>query len=245
MKTKKKTSWNIPNTDIKYRNLYEQIADSLEEMIFEGGVDDMRLPTEADLTEKYDVSRSVIREALKILNERGLVSMRAGDGSYVNIPKAAAISRVLGRVMRFNRISDDKITEVRMLLETKTAEEAARNATDEDIALLEELNRQMELHHDDLETRVAKDCEFHTAIARMSRNELFEFMVESIAELLKGYIKERIALEAGGSEGGIRDHKGIIKAIKSHDSKKVKLLMKKHIETSFYFLGKAKKNNKM
>jgi DNA-binding FadR family transcriptional regulator len=103
----------------------------------------------------------------------------------------------------------------------------------------------MELHHDDLETRVAKDCEFHTVIARMSRNELLEFMVESIAELLKGYIKERIALEAGGSEGGIRDHKGIIKAIKSHDSKKVKLLMKKHIETSFYFLGKAKKSNKI
>jgi GntR family transcriptional repressor for pyruvate dehydrogenase complex len=237
MKTKKKTSWVIRNSDIKYRNLYEQIADSVEEMIFEGGADDMRLPTEAELTEKYDVSRSVIREALKILNERGLVSMRAGDGSYVNIPKAAAISRVLGRVMRFNRVSDDKITEVRMLLETKTAEEAARNATDEDIALLEDLNRQMELHHDDLEIRVNKDCEFHTAIAKTSRNELLEFMVESITDLLKGYIKQRIALNTGGSEGGIKYHKRIIKAIKSHDSKKAKLLMKGHIEESFYVLG--------
>jgi GntR family transcriptional repressor for pyruvate dehydrogenase complex len=236
MKTKKKTLWNIRDSDIKYRNLYEQIADSVEEMIFEGGVDAMRLPTEADLAEKYDVSRSVIREALKILNERGLVSMRAGDGSYVNIPKAATISRVLGRVMRFNRVSDDKITEVRMLLETKTAGEAAQNATDEDIALLEDLNRQMELHHDDLEMRVNKDCEFHTAIARMSRNELLEFMVESIAELLKEYIKERIALDTGGSEGGIKYHKKIIKAIKAHDSKKAKLLMKGHIEESFHIM---------
>jgi DNA-binding FadR family transcriptional regulator len=236
MKTKKKTSWNIPDSDIKYRNLYEQIADSLEEMIFAGGIDAMRLPTEFDLAEKYDVSRSVIREALKILNERGLVSMRAGDGSYVNIPKSAAISRVLGRVMRFNRVPDDKITEVRMLLETKTAEDAARNATDEDIALLEELNRQMELHHDDLEIRVNKDCEFHTAIARMSRNELLEFMVESIVDLLKGYIKQRIALNTGGSEGGIRYHKRIIKAIKSHDSKKAQQLMKGHIKESFYVL---------
>jgi GntR family transcriptional repressor for pyruvate dehydrogenase complex len=138
--------------------------------------------------------------------------------------------------MRFNRVSDDKITEVRMLLETKSAEEAARNASDEDIVLLEELNRQMELHHEDLEIRVNKDCEFHTAIAKMSRNELLEFMVESIAELLKDYIKERIALHTGGSESGIKDHKRIIKAIKSHDAKKAKLLMKGHIEESFYVL---------
>ena len=130
-----------------------------------------------------------------------------------------------------------------MLLETQTAGDAAINATDEDVAFLEELNRQMEFHKDDLDIRVNKDCEFHTAIAKMSRNELFGFMVESIGELLKEYIKERIALEAGGSEGGIRDHKGIIKAIKSHDSKKAKLLMKAHIEESFYFLGRAKKDN--
>ena len=236
MKTKQKTTWNIRNSDIKYRNLYEQIADSMEEMIFEGGIDDMRLPTEFELAEKYEVSRSVIREALKILNERGLVSMRAGDGTYVNIPKSEAISRVLGRVMRFNRVSDDKITKVRLLLETKTAEEAAINATDEDIALLEELNKQMELHHDNLEIRVNRDCEFHTAIAKISRNELLEFMVESLTELLKEYIKERIALNTGGSEGGIKYHKKIIKAIKEHDVKKSKTLMKGHIEESFYVL---------
>jgi len=237
MKTKKETTWNIRNSDIKYRNLYEQIADSIEEMIFEGGIDDMRLPTEFDLAEKYGVSRSVIREALKILNERGLVSMRAGDGSYVNIPKSGAISRVLGRVMRFNRVSDEKITEVRLLLETKTIEEAAKNATNEDITLLEELNKQMELYHDDLEIRVNRDCEFHTAIAKMSRNELLEFLVESLTGgLLKGYIRERIALNIGGSEGGIKYHKKIIKAIKEHDVKKAKVLMKGHLEESFNVL---------
>jgi DNA-binding FadR family transcriptional regulator len=94
----------------------------------------------------------------------------------------------------------------------------------------------MELHHDDLEIRVNKDCEFHTLIAQMSGNKLLEFMVESIAELLKAYIKERIALDTGGSESGLKNHKGIKKAIKAHDSKKAKLLMKGHIEESFYVL---------
>jgi DNA-binding FadR family transcriptional regulator len=241
MKVKKQTAWKIRDSDIKHRSLYEQIADSMEEMIFNGGVDDMRLPTEFDLSEKYGVSRSVIREALKILNERGLVSMRVGDGSYVNIPKSGAISRVLGRVMRFNHISDDKITEVRMLLETTAAGEAALNATDEDIAVLEDLNRKMELNKDDLDMRVNKDCEFHTAIARMSKNELIALMVESIADLLKGYIKERIRLSQFGNEDGIRYHTRIIKAIKSHDVKKSRTLMKGHIVESFHVLEKDKK----
>jgi DNA-binding FadR family transcriptional regulator len=240
MKVKKETAWTIRNSDIKYRNLYNQIADSLEEMIFDGGTDDMRLPTEFDLAEKYGVSRSVIREALKILNERGLVSMHVGDGSYVNIPKFEAISRVLGRVMRFNHISDDKITEVRKLLETTAAGEAAIYATDEDIALLDALNRQMEFYKDDLEMRVKKDCEFHTAIARMSRNELIALMVESIADLLKGYIKERIRLSIDGNEGGIRYHRKIIAAIKAHNPKKTKSLMKGHIEESFHVFEKNK-----
>jgi GntR family transcriptional repressor for pyruvate dehydrogenase complex len=210
----------------------------MEEMIYDGGIVDMRLPTEFELAEKYEVSRSVIREALKILNERGLVSMRAGDGSYVNIPKSESISRVLGRVMRFNRISDDKITEVRLLLETKTVEEAAVNATNKDILLLEELNEQMEIYNADLEIRVNKDCEFHTAIAKISNNELLEFMVESLTELLKKYIKERIELNTGGSEGGIRYHKKIIKAIKEHDPKQARSLMIGHIEESFNVLKK-------
>ena len=238
MKTKKKTTWNIRNSDIKYRNLYEQIADSMEEMIFDGGASDMRLPTEFDLAEKYNVSRSVIREALKILNERGLVTMRAGDGTYVNIPKAAAISKVLSRVMRFNRVSDEKITEVRLLLETKTAGQAAANASDEDIALLEELTQQMELNKDDLEIRVNKDCEFHTTIAKISRNELLEFMVESIGDLLKHYIKERITFNSSGNESGIKYHKQIIKVIQSHDVKKAETLMRKHIEESFNVLNR-------
>ena len=233
MKTKKETTWNIRNSDIKYRNLYEQIADSIEEMIFEGGIDEMRLPTEFELAEKYGVSRSVIREALKILNERGLVSMRAGDGSYVNIPKSGVISRVLARVMRFNRISDDKITEVRLLLETKTAEEAAAHATSKDIALLEELNKQMELHGDNLEIRIDKDCEFHVAIAKISHNELLEFMVESLTELLKSYMMERITHDKSGHEKGIKYHKRIINAIKTHNTKLVKSLIKEHIKESY------------
>ena len=133
-------------------------------MILDDGADYKRLPTEHDLVAKFGVSRSVIREALKVLKERGLVSMRAGDGSYVTIPKSDTISRVVGRVMRFNGISDDKITEVRSILESKAIENVTAYATEEDILRLEEIVDQMEQCKKNIEDRTQKDCEFHYAI---------------------------------------------------------------------------------
>jgi GntR family transcriptional repressor for pyruvate dehydrogenase complex len=78
MKTKTKTSWKIQSNDIKRQPLYEQIADSLEEMILNNESNDLRLPSEMSLVSQYGVSRSVVREALKTLKERGLISLRGG-----------------------------------------------------------------------------------------------------------------------------------------------------------------------
>jgi GntR family transcriptional repressor for pyruvate dehydrogenase complex len=236
MKTKKRTFWDVRNSDIQHQNLYEQIADSLEKMILDDGTDFKRLPSEYDLVEKYKVSRSVIREALKILKERGLVSMRVGDGSYVTIPKSETISRVVGRVTRFNGISDEKITEVRSILESSAAAGAALYAVPGDITELEGIVEQMEQYRGDIANRVERDCAFHLTIARISRNELLVFMIESIMELLKGYIKERLEQHPEGHENGILWHRRIIKAIKARNSRLARKYMQHHIEISFHQL---------
>ncbi|MDR1059219.1 MAG: FadR family transcriptional regulator [Treponema sp.] len=236
MKTKKQTFWDIKDGGIQHQNLYEQIADSLEEMILNDGTNSKRLPSEYDLVEKYRVSRSVVREALKALKERGLVSMRAGDGSYVTIPKSETISRAVGRVTRFNGISDEKITRVRSSLESSSAADAARYATGEDIAELESIVEQMEHYGGDVQNRVESDYAFHLAVARISRNELLVFMIESIVGLLKGYIKERLERSPGGHEDGILWHRRIIGAIRAHNSRLARKYMQQHLEASFHQL---------
>ncbi|MDR1826816.1 MAG: FadR family transcriptional regulator [Methylobacteriaceae bacterium] len=227
-------SWNINADKINHLTLYEQIADSLEEVMFGRHSDDNRLPSEYELMEQYGVSRSVIREALKILKERGLVSMRAGDGSYATIPDATIISRTLSRVTRFNRVSDAKIARVRLILEAESAVEAAVNATDDDIADLEAINEQMNLHRNDLEKRADLDCEFHRAIARISRNELLEYMIESIFELLKDYMIKRLRQYPAGNEHGIIWHGKIINAIRKRDGNLAKRCMIHHVTASFH-----------
>jgi GntR family transcriptional repressor for pyruvate dehydrogenase complex len=135
--------------------------------------------------------------------------------------------------MRFNDISDDKITRIRLLLELAAAEDAALNATDADIAGLERINNQMELNKNDNELRIAMDCEFHNAIARLSHNELLALMVESISGMLKVYMARRLQQHPQGNEEGIQDHRRIIKAIKSHNSTLARKLVKLHIERSY------------
>jgi GntR family transcriptional repressor for pyruvate dehydrogenase complex len=236
MKTKKQTFWDVKDSDIQHQNLYEQIADSLEKMILNDGTDFKRLPSEYDLVAKYKVSRSVIREALRVLKERGLVSMRVGDGSYVTIPKSETISRAVGRVTRFNGISDEKITAVRSILESSSAADAALYASDEDIAELERIVEQMDYYKGDVKNRVERDCAFHLAVARISHNELLVFMIESIMELLKSYIKERLEHYPSGHEDGILWHRKIIKVIKAHNSRLARKYMQQHIAASFHQL---------
>jgi GntR family transcriptional repressor for pyruvate dehydrogenase complex len=234
MKTKKETNWDIRTSTIQYQTLYEQVADSLEKLILDEGADCKRLPTEHDLVIQYGVSRSVIREALKVLKERGLVSMRAGDGSYVTIPNSSTISQTLSRVMRFNGISDDKITEVRSILESSAVGDAAVYATDDDIKHLENIVDQMEKCKNNIAERAQKDCEFHYAIARLSHNELLALMVESLMELIRKYIEKRLQTYPEGNEGGIIAHRKIIKAIKSHNSGQAEKYMRHHIKESFH-----------
>jgi DNA-binding FadR family transcriptional regulator len=238
MKTKKETNWNIRTSSVKYQTLYEQVADSLEKIILDEGSDCKRLPTEHDLVIQYGVSRSVIREALKVLKARGLVSMRAGDGSYVTIPNSSTISQTLSRVMRFNGISDDKITEVRSILESSAVGDAAVYATDDDIEHLENIVDQMEKCKNNITERAQKDCEFHYAIARLSRNELLALMVESLMELIRKYIEKRLQTYPKGNEGGIIAHREIIKAIKNHNSSRAKKYMRHHIEESFHQISR-------
>lgn len=216
------------------QTLYEQIANSLEERILKNKTDEKRLPSEMSLVNEYGVSRSVIREALKTLKERGLVTTRAGGRSRITIPESDTISRAMGTVTKFNGISDEKIFKVRSILESAAAAAAAEYASVKDIEKLSEIVDRMSLCKSDREKRARLDCEFHYKIAEMSQNELLSFMVQSLMDILIGYIIKRLELYPSGHEAGIIGHRKIIKAIESHNRDLASKQMARHIEISFH-----------
>jgi DNA-binding FadR family transcriptional regulator len=213
--------------------LYEQVAGDLEEFIIAQGVEGLRMPGEFELADQYGVSRTVIREALKLLKERGLVSMHVGDGLYTTRPKHA-LSAVMNRIVQFDQIDDEQIAAVRQVLEEAACRQAARHATEKDIETLETINQSMEASMNNHDLRAALDYQFHYTLVKIGRNELLTDIIESIMYILQDYIKRRLTSYPDGNRQGIDEHNEIIQALREKKPNKLVRLIKNHLKSSFY-----------
>jgi GntR family transcriptional repressor for pyruvate dehydrogenase complex len=220
--------------DIKLQkvNYYEQVADILEGSILDGSLaENGKLPSEADLALKFNVSRTIIRESLKLLKERGLVQMKTGNGSFITRPEASTISGILNRFIKLDNISDDDIYVIRYSLELTATRIAAEKASNADLDKMEELTDEMERQKDDIDRRVLLDCDFHVAIARASGNVLLAVFIESISEILRKVIRRGV-LVPGRNEDGIIRHRKILAALRKRDPDLAETAMREHLEVS-------------
>lgn len=212
--------------------LYEQIADTIEQAIIEQGSLVNKLPAELDLAKEFGVSRTIIREALKILKARGLVDVRVGGGAYITKPKASDISKLILRIVNIDRINDEEVYAIRMILETAAVREATKRVTPLDLEGLEKQVDSMEKNMSDIEVRIDKDCEFHCQIGRLSGNELLALLVESMTGVLRKFISDGIRA-SGGNEDGVYRHRVILEALESGDPDKAESAMRDHLAHSW------------
>jgi DNA-binding FadR family transcriptional regulator len=121
--------------------LSEQVVAELERMMLEEYPAGERLPKESELAERFQVSRIVIREAMKLLEGRGVVEVRAGSGTYTVAPSVDEVKESLLRLFRGQAspsLSDmEQMLEIREVLEETVATLAAVRATDADVAEME------------------------------------------------------------------------------------------------------------
>ena len=166
--------------------LSDKVADAMLNTILQRGLrPGDPLPSERELGEQYGVSRTVVREAVRALTSRGLIDARAGRGLTV----AQVAAEVVSTSMRLylhgqDQIPYPKINEVRATIETQIAGYAAERGTDAEITELRELTENMRQNEHDREKHSEIDVEFHRALARMTHNELYLIMLDSIGPVL-------------------------------------------------------------
>src|SRR5262245_49310224 len=125
---------NLLELNLRRDRLYEQVAESIEELISSGKLKaGDQLPPERELARILGVSRTVVREAIKALSERGMVTIQPGYGIFVREFDANHVSGQVGRLFRLNRSSYDDIALVRRILEMEIAGLAAENAQPQDL----------------------------------------------------------------------------------------------------------------
>lgn len=211
-------------TDELYKSLgtsrlYEQIAEQLETLIVEGQLTPGdRLPAERELCEQFEVSRTVIREAVKSLQEKGLVEIRPGVGTFVHHGMDKILRQSLGRLALIDpKYGLANLMQVREILEPEIAAIAAEKATPEDLDALKIAIERMNDSMDDIEAFISADHEFHLALARATQNDLIVNLVDSIVDSLSEQRRQIVNANTDGPRNGQLHHIRIFNAIKKAD----------------------------
>jgi GntR family transcriptional repressor for pyruvate dehydrogenase complex len=210
--------------------LSDTIAEQLLEAIVAGRFREGDiLPSERELGDQFGVSRTVIREAIRALATRGVVEVQSGRGVRVIALDTASVTEAMSLLLRGGSAIDfGKVHEVRMMLETHIAGVAAERATPEDLAELEELMEAWVAAGDDLEATSRVDVDFHRAIAKSARNELYLVLLDSISGALLENRRATLALEHSHAKV-LDEHRAVVAAIKAHDPEAARRAMETHL----------------
>ena len=182
------------------------------------------LPPEGRLAEHLTVSRTVIREAVRLLAERGLIEVAHGKRHRVRPPSPEVTAGHLRRMMERGGISPQQLMELRWPLETATALVAADRRTDAD---LEALRQCLASPAETLDEQVDQDLRFHKLLARATGNHMFELTLEVFAQPLA---ESRLrSMSYGGYARSLAQHQEILDAVEAGEKVRAEALMKEHL----------------
>ncbi len=216
---------------LQRERLSERVAGELEAAIFANNFKvGETLPSEQRLANQFGVSRNVIREAFKILQERHLIEIINGSGALVCSPDSSATSSALGRYFRHLGADSaiDALYETRRILEGNNARLAAKRATESDLQDLAEHLNVMCQSSDSRERWSEADLNFHLTIARATQNPFLAALLEPLIDQLRSVIAEGFAVP-GAVARGIEAHTKIYQMIRDHDEEGAYLAITEHL----------------
>lgn len=214
---------------IKSTRIYEEIVRQVKAMIAEGRLKSGdQLPPERDLAEKFVVSRTSVREALRALESLGLVEIRAGEGTFVREVSVEALIEPLALVLVSQREAIGELFEARRLLEPAIAGLAARRATPEEIQEMERILAEQAREIAAGRTGLVQDGQFHAAIASAAHNQAITRLVHGIMDLLTQSREESLNTP-GRPQRSHQDHRGMLEAIRRRDEAAAEQAMREHL----------------
>lgn len=225
---------------IETSRLYQQLAATLKQRI-ESGIYSVggKLPAERIISEEMNVSRTVVREAIIMLEVEGYVEVRKGSGIHVvaNQPRGVTGHE---RLLEFEAAGPFELLQARQLIECNIAEFAATQVTKQDIVKLMEI--QEKALQEDRSRDSQWDLQFHVQIAMVTQNTVMTSIVEKMwhQRLKNPYwrkLHEHIDDQAMGS--WCEDHELILKALMRKDPDAAKLAMWQHLENTKRMLFNA------
>lgn len=218
----------IKNTSIS-KKVIEQIQDMISKGTLQKGD---RLPSERQMSETLEISRSSVREAIKELEIMGLIESRPGDGNFVKDNFEDILYEPFSTMFLIKESSPKEILELREIIEKGNVALAASRITDDELSELNEILTISESSIDENQL-VELDVKFHYKIAQGSQNFLLQSILNAISSLIESSIQDtrkNILIEEVHKTNIILQHRAIFKALESRNSGEAEAAMKTHLE---------------
>ena len=222
-------------SEIKKIRLSESVIDAIKKMIVKDGFKSgEKFYSEKELTGKLQVSRSSIREALRILEVTGQVSVKQGKGIYIADIQGERFKE-FSSWLKNNEQSIRDNFEVRLIIEPKAARSAAENADAGDIKQMEGVWEQFVAYAGDnkIEEAIVCDHRFHCALARATKNRtLYVLMKAMTTTLPNGWISSLYT--PGRMDQTVHEHGDILRAVKKKDKVGAENAMTRHLANAMH-----------
>jgi GntR family transcriptional repressor for pyruvate dehydrogenase complex len=227
---------NVKFKKLKQNRIFQHVVDEIQSAILDGRIKaGDQLPSEMKLKEMFEISRGSIREALRVLEQKGLIDIKTGvaGGAVVRAPDHNQVTESLNLLVKSQQVSLNHLLEFRLEIEGTVAALAARRAKKSEIEPLKDLLRQArdllgsaEANGDRL---LEIDTKLHVGISQISGNPIFTAVLRMVHEnLLNTYdwlaLKSRYALNSN-----FKDMEIMIQAIENGDDDRARTMAQEHV----------------
>jgi len=216
---------------LKGKKISEQVSDQVRQLIFSAVLKPGdKLASEKELASQFQIGRSTVREALRTLEQAGLIYIKQGSdgGTFIKSIDPTVISRSFSDMIRLGNIGLLHLTEARLEIEKTVLEFAGKRIIDDDLELLRK-------NLEDSEKLVCKKLRagdsylnFHLLLAKSSRNPVFEIVLQPLMDIVSSYLR-RVEPGEEYSYRVLNSHKEIYNAIAVRDIRAAKEKMETHL----------------
>ncbi|CUU59709.1 DNA-binding transcriptional regulator, FadR family [Parafrankia irregularis] len=208
------------------------LAEDLRERILRGEFrEGTVLPPERELVVQTQMSRTTVREALRILEVQGLVRIKTGrsGGAYVQVPGEESVASSVSLMIRGRQIRLAALLETREAVEPACARLAAKYRTDTDIAALEKANDAISVESGSLADFLQANVDWHVAVATASHNELLTGFMTALSRAIYAGTDNQGFIDTEVRRLTVRAHRGITEAIRTQDADGAVRRMSRHV----------------
>jgi GntR family transcriptional regulator, transcriptional repressor for pyruvate dehydrogenase complex len=207
-----------PPEPIARGTVVDDVIERITNLILEEGLrPGDQLFTERDLMARLVVGRSSLREAIKTLCALGILEIKHGTGTFISSGSTSMLTRPLKWGLFLSGTSVKEILDARSVIEVALARWAAERASDDEIANIAAVLRELEKVQENHAQYVEYDLQFHMAIAKASHNEMLTTVLVTMQHILRTWM-EATFLESRSTRHSMEMHTQILAAIAAHDA---------------------------